>query len=274
MILFCLLPFGAYAQEVTEESGNLTVAALYSSDVSYYGQSTSEKLPYVLINTTYRFPVGIYLSAGAYKLLNYGSGVSETDLGLGYEYDFNDDLNVGLSYTRSFFPANSPLLQASNENNINLSASYSWPFLKSTLSTDYMFGTQSDVFLSLNNSKEIALGSLFSAKNLIYIEPAVELVAGTRHFYETYTIAKGKRDKAKGKAPSAPGNSGSASSKTETVASSSFNVLSYNFRLPLSLSRDNYIAEVSYQFSVLGAGTEPEMSQQQSFFGLAFYYQF
>ena len=264
----------AQAQQDTTKRTTVTLAALYSSNVSYYGQTTNEKLPYALLNATVRFPFGLSLSAGSYKLLNYGPGLSETDLGAGFDHDFTDEFNAGIAYTRSFFPENSPLLQASNENNVNLSASYSWPWLKSSFSADYAFGQQTDVFLSLSHSKEIGIGSLFNEKNSLYIEPAFELIAGSRHFYETYTVEKEKRDKAngKGKSPLSPGNP--KSETTITVADNNFNLLSYNFKLPLSLSRANYIAEISYQLSVAGPQAAPELKKQQSFFGLAFYYQF
>lgn len=274
LFLFSIAFFNLQAQQDSVEKATLTVAAIYSSNVSYYGQTTNEKLPYVLGNATLRIPIGVYLSAGAYKLLNYDSGISETDIGIGYDHNFNEKINTSIAYTRSFFPANSPLLQASNENNINLSISYAWSWFQSSLTTDYAFGKQNDIFLSLTQSKDISIDNLFNEKNLLSIEPAFELIAGTRHFYETYTIEKSKRDNAngKGKSPVIPGNPNSTS--TTTVASNSFNILSYNFKLPLSLSRANYIAELSYQMSVLGTKAEVDLKSQQSFFGVAFYYQF
>lgn len=274
LLLICITSFKVRAQEESIKKTTLTLATLYSSNVSYYGQATNENLPYVLFNATLRFPFDLYISGGSYKLLNYGPGLSETDVGVGFDHNFNDMLTTGVAYTRSFFPANSPLLQAANENNLNVSLTYAWPWLKSSLSADYAFGQQNDVFISLSHSKEISIGTLFNEKNSLYLEPAIELVAGTRHFYETYTIEKGKRDHAngKGKSPIFSGNSNSTI--TADVASNSFNLLSYNFKLPLSLSRANYIAEINYQLSVLGAKAEAELRHQQSFFGLAFYYQF
>lgn len=274
LVLICLTSFKAEAQQDSVKKTTITLAALYNSNVSYYGQATDEQLPYILVNATVRFPIGFYLSAGSYKLLNYGSGLSETDIGAGFDYDFNDRLTTGIAYTRSFFPANSPLLQAANDNNINVSANYAFPWIKSALSADYAFGEQNDVFISLTHSKEFGLGSWFNENNSISLEPAIELVAGTRHFYESYTKEKSNRDKAngKGKGPVSPGNANST--VTTIVAASSFNLLSYNFKLPLSLSRANYLAEISYQLSILGSKAETELKQQQSFFGLAFYYQF
>jgi len=254
----------------------LTLAALYNSNISYYGQVTTEKYPYILVNASLRFPIGFYITAGGYKLLNYGSGISETDLGLGYDYKFNEKLTAGLAYTYSFFPVNSPLLKASNANNINGSVTYNWPWFKTAFNADYAFGKEQDLFLSLGNSKEIELGHLFNENDLLSIEPSLEIVAGTTHFYETYTIEKNKRDKANGngKSESVPGNVNQNTSVTTEIPNSRFKFLSYNFKLPLAYSRANYLAEISYQFSLLGNHNEAGVKHQQSFFGLAFYYQF
>lgn len=273
-ILIFIISFNAQAQQDSVKKTTITLATLYSSNVSYYGQATQEKLPYILGNATITFPIGLYLSAGSYKLLNYGTGLSATDLGIGFDYDINEKLTTGLAYTYSFYPANSPLLQASNENNINLSAKYTWPWFQSSFNTDYAFGQQTDIFLSLSHSKDINIGSLFNEKNTLSLEPAFELVAGTRHFYESYTTEKNKRNNGngKGKNPITPGNPNST--ETTTVLSDSFNLLSYNLKLPLSLSRANYMVEISYQLSIPGQKTEPELKHQQSFFSAAFYYQF
>ncbi len=277
VIIICFAcTFKTNAQQDTSKKTTVTLAAMYSSNISYYGQVTSERLPYVLVNATVRLPVGLYFSAGSYKLLNYGTGISETDLGVGYSHDFTDKMAASLGYTRSFFPANSPLLQASNENNVNASVNYKWTWFKSAFSTDYAFGKQHDIFVSLSNSKEIALGSLFNEKNQISIEPTFEVVAGTRHFYETYIIEKDKRDKAKGKgkAQGSPGNSGQNTTTTVSLPSTNFKPLSYNLKLPLTFSRAHYMAEISGQFSVLGPHTEIGVNDRQAFFGFAFYYQF
>jgi hypothetical protein len=272
LILSMMVAMKVQAQQDSLKKTTFTLATIYSSNISYYGQVTNEKLPYILANATVRFPVGIYIAAGSYKLFNYGSGLSEIDLGIGYDRDFSDRFNMGISYTRSFFPVNSPLLQAANENNVNLAINYSWKWFKSNLSTNYAFGTQNDIFISLNNSKEISLGTLFNEQNLIFIEPAIELTAGTQHFYETYVIEKGKRDQAngKGKGLQIPQNP----DRTVNTTYNDINLMSYNFKMPLSLSRKSYIAEISYQLSVLGPKAQAELKHQQSFLGLAFYYQF
>ncbi|TKC06054.1 hypothetical protein [Pedobacter frigoris] len=273
LFAFCIFFLSALtlsAQTDSIKKINVTVAAMYSSNASYYGQTTAEKLPYVLANATVRFPVGLYLSAGSYKLLNIGSGLSETDLGIGFEHDFSERLSADIGYTKSFFPANSPLLQAANDNNLDLSVSWQWPWFKSKLEMNYAFGSENDVFLGFENSRSIELGRLFNEKDALSIEPTIEIVAGTQHFFNTYQQQKVKNNNGNGK-----GNSnGNGNVVTITEAATSFNLLSYNFKLPLYYSRANYMAELSYQFSVLGAGTITEAKRSQSFVGLGFYYQF
>lgn len=274
MILISTVVFKVKAQEDSTKKTTVTLAAIYSTNVSYYGQVTSEQLPYVLANATVRFPVGLYLSAGSYKLLNYGSGISEVDLGVGFDYEFDDSLSGGIAYTRSFYPSNSPLLQASLTNNLNTSLNYQWPWFKSSANVDFAFGQDKDIFLSLNNSKEITIGTLFNEEDLLSFEPAVEIIAGTRNYYQTYIVAKNKRgqEQGKGKAPAVPGNSGGSS--TIVTSYKAFSLLSYNLKLPITYSRSSYMIELSCQLSLLGHIVEPEIKKQQSFFGLAFYYQF
>jgi hypothetical protein len=274
VFLFILMFSDADAQQDTTKA-TVTFAAIYNSNINYYGQVTAEKYPYVLANATLRLPVGLYFSAGAYRLLNYGTGLSETDLGIGYDYNLNKKLSVDLSYTHSFFPDNSPLLQASNANNINISLAREWNWFKTLLSTDYAFGKQNDFFVSLNNAKEIELGTLLSEKNSFSIAPSFEITAGTTNFYETYIIEKSKKNNVagNGKSGTAPGIINSKTTSGTEILTKKFKLLAYNFRLPLTFSRGNYLAELSYQFSVLGNRNEEEVKHQQSFFGVSMYYQ-
>lgn len=265
----------AHAQQDSTKA-TLTIAAMYNSNINYYGQVTAERYPYVLFNATLRFHSGLYFSGGGYKLLNYGPAISETDLGIGYDYDVSERTALGLSYTHSFFPTNSPLLKASNNNNLNASAAHQWPWFKTGLSFDLAFGRQTDVFLSFENTKEIEIGTLFNDKNLISISPAIELTAGTTRFYETYIIEKTKRQNGngKGKSDSAPGNANGSTTEVVENYVDQFKLLSYNFKLPLNWSNGNFLAEASYQFSILGNSKEENVKHQQSFFGFAMYYQF
>ncbi|MEH6307990.1 hypothetical protein RYH73_20205 [Olivibacter sp. CPCC 100613] len=273
-IFTCFIFLALYGQQTNDSSEKVTytLAALYKTNIDYYGQVTEEKLPYILLNGTVQLPFGMYFSASSYKFLNYGSGIAGTDLSVGYDYGFSDRFSTGIMYTHSFYPSNSPLLQASLTSNINGSASYNWTWFKSALNIDYAFGHDSDVFLTLSHSKDINLGNLFTEAEQISFEPSLELIAGTRNYYETYIRAKNQRgqEMGNGKPPDNPGNSGD---KIEYVPSKSFSMLSYNMKLPISYSYGNYLAELSYQLSLI-APSEEGFKRAQSFFGIAFYYQF
>ncbi|QEK50815.1 hypothetical protein FYC62_03360 [Pedobacter aquae] len=78
LMLLNVLAVALKAQtDTVKEAKTLTLAALYNSNISYYGQVTSEKLPYALLNATLRFPSGFYVSAGSYRLFSDSSFVSE-----------------------------------------------------------------------------------------------------------------------------------------------------------------------------------------------------
>jgi hypothetical protein len=275
-LLICLQTCRLMAQtdDADTSKTTLTLAAIYSNNVSYYGQSTAEKLPYVLVNATARLSMGLYFSAGAYKLLNIGGGVSETDLGIGYEHNFTENFNADISYMRSIFPNNSPLLQAANTNNVNLTLGYNWPWFKSSLSADYAFGQENDFFLGITNSKGISLGTLFDDEDEVSIEPAIEIVSGTQHFYTSYQEEKIKRNNGKGKGANNGSGNPNGGGEIINIPKTSFNLLTYNFKLPLAYSRSSYLAELAYQFSLLSSQAITEAKKQQSFISLSLYYQF
>jgi len=256
--------------DLNADRSNITFAAIYSNNVSYYGQSTAEKLPYVLTNATARLPVGAYFSAGAYKLLNVTGGISAVDLGIGYSYSFTDNFNADVSYTWSIFPEDSPLLQAANTNNINIMSDYNWPWFKTSVSLDYAFGTERDFFLGFSNSKDIGLGPVFDEDDQLSVEPTIEVLSGTQRFYTTYQQQKIKRNKGKGKGA----NNANGAVEDIIVSNTSFNLLTYNLKLPLTYSRSSYLAEAAYQFSVLSGKAITKARKQQSFISLSLYYQF
>ena len=272
---FNALLSSAQTQSDTTQKTTFIVAALYSTNANYYGQSTEEKLPYVLTNASVKFPGGLFLSASAYKLINFGSGISAADASVGLETNLNksESLTGDISYSRSFYPENSTLIQAANENTVSASLNYSWSWLNTSLTADYAFGKESDFFVSFSNSKEIALAT-FNDQAYISIEPAIEVVGGTQQFYETYTTKKNLKDKVKDKIKNPLNPPGKGSTTTTTVASSSFDLLSYNLKLPVAYNRTHYMVEASCQLSILGEKVETSSTRPRSFFNLSFYYLF
>ena len=269
-LLLCFgLAMQSFAQADSTAKNSLTLAAVYGSTANYFGQTTTEKLPYVLTYGAYKLKSGFYVSASALKLLNSSSPVSAVDLSAGYGFNLVRNIEGNFSYTRSFYQENSPLLQTANENNVNGELSFTH-FLKSSLSADYAFGTQQDVFLSFTNSKMISLGSLFSDKDFISLEPAFSVIGGSQRFYQTYTTEKQKRKKLLD--PLFP--SQQPAPTTNTVESTSFDLLAYTLSLPIAYNRSNYSVEAGYQATIAGKKIDGISNEPVSIFNLSIYYMF
>ncbi len=149
---------------------------IYANDASYYGQKAVEKIPYVAVAAVYQLKSGFYFTGQSYKLLNDNtSSVSAAAIGAGVNFKMGKKLTTDLSYSHSFYPSYSPLLQAANADNASLVFSYdSW--IKPTLTGDYAFGKTSDAFVTGGLSKSINLFSI-TPKDIVTIEPSADVVA-------------------------------------------------------------------------------------------------
>ena len=130
------------------------------------------------------------------------------------------------------------------------------------------------MFASFGMNKFVSLGSLFDSSDLISITPAIEVVGGTRHFYQTYITEKRLQDSLAGVSlPPLLGGSTNETTST-TKAGTSFDLVSYTFKLPIAYNRASYQFEIAYQFSVLSKPAATETHKSNSFLTASFYYQF
>lgn len=287
--LLLVIATSAFGQETREEGAadtvekgktSLNLATIYANNASYYGQTSAERLPYVLGNASLNFPSGFFLSAGAYKLLNLGSGVSGIDLSAGYDFKLAKQLSGSLSFSHSFFPDSSLLLQSTNPDMASASLSYDLNVVKTGLTADYAIGDENALFAAFEISKSIDLGSLFSRKDYISFDPAVEIVGGTQRITTveempaTTTNGNGNSNGRKFLFLPLPSSSKTSAPQYRQVTSSSFDLLSYNIKLPISYNRANYAVEATYQGSILGKKVDGYTNKLNSFFYLGLYYSF
>ena len=250
-----------------------TIGAVYSNNASYYGQRAQENIPYAAVAATYRLRSGIYFSGLAYRLLNdSGSFVSAGNAGLGIGFKLSKRLSADLSYSHTFYPANSPFLQASNPDNASASVIYdNW--LSTKINADYAFGKTNDVFITMGTGKQLKLGSITS-KDIITISPSIDVTAGTQRFYQTYITEKRLRDSLLGIILTPVIGAPSSGAASKTTSTTQFNVLSYNFKCPLAYNRSSYLVEIDYQLSILSNKAQSGAGKVNSFFSASFYYQF
>lgn len=285
ILFFPLLKgFSQSGQDSTAENSDsaaaaastLTIGAVYANNADYYGQKAEESMPYIAAAASWKSRSGIYFTALAYRLLKDSSGnvASASNLGLGYSLKLSKHLTADLGYNHTFYPAYSPFLQASNPDNARLSLEYD-RVMDSKISADYAFGKTQDLFVTAGTGKQINLGSIGS-KDLVTFTPAVEVVAGTQHFYQTYITEKRLRDSLLGLLP-IPILGGGGSSQNQgstTTETTRFNLISYNLKCPLAYNRSHYMIEVQYQLSVLSQQAQSGAGKANSFVSCSFYYQF
>ncbi|HET7002047.1 MAG TPA: hypothetical protein VFI33_12085, partial [Puia sp.] len=263
---------GTNPTDSVAEKSTLTLGATYCNNADYYGQKAGENIPYLAASATYRFWSGFYFSGLAYRLLkDTVNAVSAGNLRAGFEFSVSKKISADISYSHTFYPSYSPLLQASNPDNVTASLTYE-NFLSSKLTGDYAFGQSTDFFLTAGTGKQINLGHL-TEKDIITFTPAVAVTAGTQHFYQTYLIEKKLQDSLLGIIlPPLTGER--TSGVSQTVAKTQFSILSYNLNCPLAYSRSGYMIEFNYQLSLLSNTAESGPGQLNSFFSANFYYQF
>jgi len=259
--------------DTVRNKSTLTIGAVYSNNANYYGQKAEENIPYVAAAATYRTKSGIYFTGTAYRLLkDTETAVSAASLGAGIEFKLSKKLSADLSYSHTFYPAYSPLLQASNPDNASASLTYdNW--LSSKITADYAFGKTQDFFVTAGTGKQVKLGSI-SPKDIITITPAFDVTAGTQRFYQTYLTEKRLRDSLLGIVLTPIFGPPSQDGGSTTIVTTQFNLLSYNFKLPVAYNRANYLFEIEYQLSLLSGSAQSGAGKANSFFSASFYYQF
>jgi len=279
--LWCLHSFAQQDSTVvvngdsTVSRSTFTIGAIYANNANYYGQKAKENMPYAAVVASYRHKSGLYVTGMAYKLLNDSANtVSAGSVGAGFSFNIARNLSADISYNHTFYPTHSPFLQAANADNASASLTLdNW--LSTTANVDYAFGKTEDIFVSLGTGKFINLGSLFSPKDFVSITPAIDVVAGTQHYYQSYVTEKKFRDSVLGiLGPILGGGGNQGSSETKTTMSTSFDLLSYNLKIPLAYNRAHYLLEAAYQLSVLSKQVDAGTGKANSFFTLSFYYQF
>lgn len=273
----------ALASTAQEDSTNqiepvkttLTLGATYANNASYYGQRPIESTPYAALVASLKFPSGIYFTGLGYRLLkDSSSAISAGSLGAGIEIKMGKNWLADLSYSHTFYPSNSPFLQASTNNIASGTLTYNY-WLSSSVNVDYAFGTDEDVFATFNTNKLIPLGHLFSPKDGIAITPAIDITGGTQHFYKNYITKKILRDNVIGfPVPPVFGGGTTTESDTTTTTETRFDLISYSFKLPVQYYRAHYLIEAAYQVAKLSDKAQVSPGSTNSFFTLSFYYQF
>lgn len=275
LLLFSLSVAAAAQQPVrdsvkTKDKPTLTLATIYSSNANYYGQTSVDRLPYVLAYGGLAFPSGFFISATGYKILNVDGASSGADLTAGFDFNLSRNLSAGISYTRSFFPDSSFFLQSENLNMFSGKLGYNFNWLTAGLNADYNPGQERALYLSFDVKKSIELLA-FNQSDYLSIEPGFEVISSTQRITSSEEVPSSNGGNKIG-IIQLPGRGFNQSPEYRTVESTSFGVLSYNLKLPVAYNTRKFMVEAAYQASIISRETETSSKNPRSFFSLGLYY--
>ena len=247
-----------------------TVGVSYGSDVQFFGRTGPITYPFVSADAIYNTKNGFFIYASSLKVLGYNPFFDEVDLGGGYLYNISKKIRGSASYTRFFFNKDAAqIIKSASSNDINWDNSYNWGFAKSGVILDYLFGKESDIFVTLNTSKYIeSKFSIFDDKDYLSFSPGVSAILGTQNFVQRYAEDHRYRTDAANLFASDPDNQLMAHSN------SLFKMLNYSFKLPIAYNRPHYTLEFTYKYSIPINVEGILLNHHESFYNLTFYYVF
>ncbi|WP_242923320.1 hypothetical protein [Pontibacter liquoris] len=263
------------ADSVTKK-GWWTVSLETANNSSFYGRNTAKQYPYVAATVSYVHNTGLWASATTYQLFNTEDYIDETDVSAGYSFKISPRATGNISYSRFIFSENTPLVKSVTANALTANAAVDWKILYTALTSSYVFGGSSDVFVVLENSRYIALNPLWKGKRAIGLDPKISLTGGTQEFSETHTITEQNKKSVGGAIggildPLKPGNgnsgnNGGTTTTTTTTTVHRFQLLNYEFLLPVVVSLGNFELEPSWRYSIPVNLLEGDESTAQSFY--------
>lgn len=249
---------------------SISVGVNYGSDVWFYGRTSPIKYPFMSTDVIYNSKSGIFIYGSAMKVLGYDPLIDEIDLGAGYFYKYSQKAAGTISYSRFFFNKDAAdVIKSASSNDINFKNSYDWNIIKSSITTDYLFGKSSDFLVTFNISKYIETSwSIFDDQDYLSFNPSVSAIFGTQNFVHKYSLDHPNKF-ALYDVDSPP--EGSAKNPYNNGR---FNSLNYSIKLPIAYNRPHYTLEASWKYSI-PVNVEGELkNKHELFFNMTFYYLF
>jgi hypothetical protein len=241
------------------------------SDASFFGRTGPVKYPFLNADVIYNAKSGVFIYGSAYKVFTSIPVIDETDLGIGYLYNFSPKFSGNISYTRFFFSRDALFIKSASSNDMNFKNSYDWEFLKTSVILDYLFGESSDFFVTISNSKYIETNwGIFDDKDYLSFSPSVNFIFGTQNFVQKYSSNHPNRVGLDDYGDLPP----PIAVQKYAGDNSRFNVLNYSLKIPVAYNRPHYTFEFSYKYSIPVNVEGILRNHRESFYNLTFYYVF
>ncbi|MBS1647320.1 MAG: hypothetical protein JST67_08260 [Bacteroidetes bacterium] len=116
------------------------------------------------------------------------NAIAKSDIGVGYDKQWNDIFSTGVSYERWIYYNGSSFVKKAIQNSLEARAAAELEWFNVELSEFYMFGTVNIFETDLELSQEFYIGTLFK-KIRTYIIPEMTLIGANSNFLPIYNTA-------------------------------------------------------------------------------------
>lgn len=240
---------------------SVSVGLTYGSDVMFFGRTSTQRYPYYTADLIYNAKSGFFAYTSIWKVSGSYPKLDEVDAGGGYVYHLTKHSSGSVSYTHFFFNRQAQVIKSTATNDIDFKNTYDWKFIKTSVSFDYLFGKQTDIFLTPSISRNIETSwGVFDDKDYLTFNPGVSMILGTQKFVDSYTNID-------------DGEIGVISPQ-DKHNNRDLNVLNYSFKLPIAYNRPHYTLEATPKYSI-PVNVDGNIKNRREFFlSLTFYYLF
>jgi hypothetical protein len=254
---------------------SVTAGISYGSDVQFFGRTGPITYPFASTDVIYNTKGGLFLYGSALKVLGYNPMFDEIDLGGGYFYHYSQKSTGSISYTRFLFNRDAAqIIKSASSNDFNFKNTYDWGFAKSAVILDYLFGKESDFFVTLNTYKHFeSKWNIFDDKDYLTFDPGITAILGTQNFVQEYTTGPHFRIY-NDDDPYPPGGPNDPNDPDYARHNSWFNALNYSVKLPIAYNRPHYTLEFAYKYSIPVNVEGLLRNRRESFYNLTFFYVF
>jgi hypothetical protein len=160
----------------------LILSSKYQNAFTFVGRDFGQNLPLWTTDAMYYFDNGLYVNGSVIKFLDADIPIQYSGT-LGYVKDLTNRLDVNLSYSRFFMSSDSEISGIQNLSFVQGGIGLDWGLLYSTFSGQWLFGNQTDFFISSQHSRYFQFNEKLFDKIKVGFEPKFTFMAGSRLFH-------------------------------------------------------------------------------------------
>lgn len=227
-----------FTDTLNNSKAGLHVGVTYTNNSVYLGRTDTVTAAIISPTIGYTFKMGLYLSGSLEVIPNRRSNkLDGGDIEIGYDHNFTDNFEGGVSFTKLFYNNNSTQVSSSLSSVINAYADYDIAdVITPALVVSYNMNKNSvgnDLLINPNLSHDFEIDGIFGSRDHLVISPQAGLNAGSQNYYAGYLEKKNRISK---KVTAAV----NASIDSYYAALSDFKLLDYEITVPIVYKLSNF----------------------------------